>query len=215
METLYLVSESQLEQIQGKQQQSLTDAVIQQDRPEAMEVIALDRLAADTLQRRDLSPWAKAERLANNLQRFVQLKPQAFPDPEKFIPPPTTTLDESIWEPADGTPWEPSYSVESPIRTTAKKPEREQTPRDNLFGSTSRNVGSAFKNVQSRRIAVTKKTYSPDIGNRIQPARDVKLLKEKVIVAINKKRGVMRDEEEQEDNFSTPLLQNGRGWITI
>jgi hypothetical protein len=174
-----------------------------------MEVIALDTLAAETLQRKDLTPWAKAERLANNLQRFIQLKPQAFP--EKFTPP--TTLDDSIWEPADGTPCEPTYPDESPIRAT-KKPEREQTPQGNLFGSTSRNVGSAFKNVQSRRRVLAKKTYSPDIGDRIQPGRDVKLLKDNVVVAINKKRERLHRAGDEEE-FSTPLLQTGRGWITI
>jgi hypothetical protein len=214
METLYLVSESQLKQIQGRHQpQTLAEAVIEQDRPEAVEVIALDRLAAETLQRKDLTPWAKAERLANNLHRFVQLKPQAFPDPEKLISPArATTLDDTIWEEGEEAPWVPTYPEESPTRHTAKKPHKEQTPRKNLFSAERGNAGSAFKNVQSRRRAPAKKTYSPDIGDRLQPAREVKLLNDTVIQAMNKKRSA-RDRDD--DEFSTPNGQTGNGWITI
>jgi hypothetical protein len=74
METMFLLSESQMRKPQ------LNDLLLRKERPEAMEIMSLDNLAAQTLKRQDLSPWAKAELLANNLQRFLQLKPQGFPE---------------------------------------------------------------------------------------------------------------------------------------
>lgn len=59
---------------------------LRKERPEAVTVLSLDKLAAETLHRTDLTPWAKAELLANNLQRFLLLRPQAFPE-ENPVPP--------------------------------------------------------------------------------------------------------------------------------
>jgi hypothetical protein len=74
METMYLLSENQMKKPQ------MNDVLLRKERPETMEIISLDNLAAQTLRRHDLSAWAKAELLANNLQRFLLLKPQGFPE---------------------------------------------------------------------------------------------------------------------------------------
>ncbi len=62
-------------------EQNLAQIQINKEPPEAKEVLNLDVLIKDILQRPDISEWEKADQLSAALQRFLALKPKAFGQP--------------------------------------------------------------------------------------------------------------------------------------
>lgn len=97
MQTLYVVPEAVMRS-KSKPAPNPNNLLEQlnyrKEKPEALEVLALDNLTAEILNDPKLSEWEKANRLSNNLQRFMTLKMQAFaeiptaPPPAQDVRPP-------------------------------------------------------------------------------------------------------------------------------
>lgn len=93
MQTLYVVPEAVAlasSRNPGNRDKKIMDNLaFRKEKPEAIEVMALDQLTADTLADQSMTEWEKAIALSDNLQKFLALKAQAFPEPPPFTPPPT------------------------------------------------------------------------------------------------------------------------------
>ena len=85
MEVRYLVPQHAV-----KTQQPITppDFSSLKEPAEAFEVLSLENLTSNILQRKDLSQWEKAHLLGKNLERFLSLKRNVVPDQPIPTPPP-------------------------------------------------------------------------------------------------------------------------------
>ena len=86
MQTLYVVPEAvamaNSRDYPNRDKRIMDTLAFRKEKPEALEVMALDQLTAKTLSNPALTEWEKAIALSNNLQKFLALKAQAFPDQE-------------------------------------------------------------------------------------------------------------------------------------
>ena len=131
MNTLFIVPEQQMRRKLEQHPKlhvppsdvSLQDILAKKEIPEAYQVVSLDRLTAETLSRSDLSEWQKAEMLSNNLQRFIALKPLAFPDSAKTEQTPIKTPE--LLE-------EPSVIPPPLLQSSSLTPSKKNFPKSSL-----------------------------------------------------------------------------------
>jgi hypothetical protein len=65
----------------------MMEVQLNKEPPEALEVLSLDNLTNKILKRNDISEWEKASMLTSTLERFLALRPKAFPEPLPAEPP--------------------------------------------------------------------------------------------------------------------------------
>ncbi|GAU90657.1 hypothetical protein RvY_03043 [Ramazzottius varieornatus] len=89
MQTLYIVPEkvamANRMDSSGREKQ-MDSLAFRKEKPEAVEVMALDQLTARTLSDPTMTEWEKAHALSDSLQKFMALKLQAFPELPPAVP---------------------------------------------------------------------------------------------------------------------------------